>query len=114
VPLIQYLRLAEQQGLVVRSGRGLYVPTDADITKFHTFAEAAKQAPRGIICLLSALRFQNIGTQNPFEVWMAIGEKIVAHAPITHEYASCASQNNRLSSGRRHTRLKACRRVFFP
>jgi predicted transcriptional regulator of viral defense system len=71
----QYLRLAEQQGLVVRSGRGLYVPADADVMEFHTFAEAAKRAPRGIICLLSALRFHNIGTQNPFEVWMAIGEK---------------------------------------
>ena len=71
----QYLRFAEQQGLVVRSGRGLYVPADAAVTEFHTFAEAAKRAPRGIICLLSALRFHNIGTQNPFEVWMAIGEK---------------------------------------
>lgn len=71
----QYLRLAEQQGLVVRSGRGLYLPGDAVITEFHSFAEAAKRAPRGVICLLSALRFHDIGTQSPFEVWMAIGEK---------------------------------------
>ena len=71
----QYLRLAEQQGLIVRSGRGLYTPADSAITEFHTFAEAAKRAPRGVICLLSALRFHNIGTQSPFEVWMAIGEK---------------------------------------
>jgi predicted transcriptional regulator of viral defense system len=71
----QYLRLAERQGLVVRSGRGLYTPADAAITEFHTFAEAAKRAPRGVICLLSALRFHDIGTQNPFEIWMAIGEK---------------------------------------
>ena len=71
----QYLRLAEQQGLVVRSGRGLYTPVDAGITEFHSFAEAAKRAPRGVICLLSALRFHDIGTQSPFEVWMAIGEK---------------------------------------
>ena len=71
----QYLRLAEQQGIVVRSGRGLYTPADAPITEFHTLAEAAKRVPRGVICLLSALRFHDIGTQNPFEVWMAIGEK---------------------------------------
>jgi predicted transcriptional regulator of viral defense system len=70
-----YLRIAERQGLVVRSGRGLYTPADAAITEFHTFAEAAKRAPRGVICLLSALRFHDIGTQNPFEVWIAIGEK---------------------------------------
>jgi predicted transcriptional regulator of viral defense system len=71
----QYLRIAERQGLIVRSGRGLYTPADAAITEFHTLAEAAKRAPRGVICLLSALRFHNIGAQNPFEVWMAIGEK---------------------------------------
>lgn len=45
------------------------------ITEFHTFAEAAKRSPRGVICLLSALRFHEIGTESPFEVWMAIGEK---------------------------------------
>jgi predicted transcriptional regulator of viral defense system len=72
------------------------VPADADVTEFHTFAEAAKRVPKGIICLLSALRFHNIGTQNPFEVWMASGEKIVARAPPTPEYASCASQSHPL------------------
>lgn len=71
----QYLRLAEQQGLVVRSGRGLYTATDAPVTELHTIAETSKKVPRGIICLLSALRFHDIGTQNPFEVWIAIGEK---------------------------------------
>ena len=28
--------------------------------------------PRGVVCLLSALRVHGIGTQAPFEVWMAI------------------------------------------
>ena len=42
------------------------------------------------------------------------GKKIVTHAPTTPEYASCASQSNPLSSGRKHTRLRACQRVFFP
>jgi predicted transcriptional regulator of viral defense system len=71
----QYLRLAEQQGLVVRSGRGLYTAADASVTELHTIAEASKRVPRGVVCLLSALRFHDIGTQNPFEVWIAIGEK---------------------------------------
>jgi predicted transcriptional regulator of viral defense system len=34
-----------------------------------------KRAPKGVICLLSALRFHDLGTQDPFEVWLAIGEK---------------------------------------
>lgn len=71
----QYLRQAEQQGLVVKSGRGLYTSTDAPVTELHTIAQASKRVPRGVVCLLSALRFHDIGTQNPFEVWIAIGEK---------------------------------------
>lgn len=71
----QYLRLAEQRGLVVRSGRGLYSPADAEVTEFHSLAEVAKRIPRGVICLLSALSFYNIGTQIPHAVWIAIGEK---------------------------------------
>lgn len=71
----QYLRLAEQKGLVVRSGRGLYTAADASVTELHTLAEASKRVPRGTVCLLSALRFHDIGTQNPFEVWIAIGER---------------------------------------
>jgi predicted transcriptional regulator of viral defense system len=64
----QYLRLAEKSGAVVRSGRGLYTAADASVTELHTFAEAAKRVPRGVICLLSALRFHDIGTQDPFEI----------------------------------------------
>ncbi len=71
----QYLRLAEKSGAVVRSGRGLYTLPDASVTELHTFAEAAKRVPKGVICLLSALRFHDIGTQDPFEIWIAIGEK---------------------------------------
>jgi predicted transcriptional regulator of viral defense system len=37
--------------------------------------QAAKWVPQGVICLLSALQFHDIGTQSPFEVWMAIGHK---------------------------------------
>ena len=32
----------------------------------------ALRAPHGVICLLSALRVHGIGTQAPFEVWLAI------------------------------------------
>jgi predicted transcriptional regulator of viral defense system len=35
--------------------------------------------PRGVICLLSALRFHGLTTQTPFEVWVALGHK--AHRP---------------------------------
>jgi predicted transcriptional regulator of viral defense system len=31
--------------------------------------------PKGTICLLSALQFHDLATQNPFDFWVAIGHK---------------------------------------
>ena len=64
-----------KRGLVERIGRGLYVLRQANITENHSVAEACKKVPRGVICLLSALRLHGLTTQNPFEVWMAIDRK---------------------------------------
>lgn len=68
----QYLKIMEQRGLIRKVGRGLYVRTDADVTADHTVAQASKRVPRGVICLLSALRLHDLTTQAPFEVWIAI------------------------------------------
>lgn len=70
----QLHRLIES-GRVERVGRGLYRAKDADITEHHTLVEAALLVPKGVICLLSALRFHGLTTQAPFEVWMAIDNK---------------------------------------
>jgi len=35
----------------------------------------ARKHPQAIICLLSALRFHDLTTQSPFEVWLAIPNK---------------------------------------
>jgi predicted transcriptional regulator of viral defense system len=39
----------------------------------------ARKHPKAIVCLLSALRFHELTTQSPFEVWLAIPNK--ARAP---------------------------------
>jgi predicted transcriptional regulator of viral defense system len=70
-----YLQLLHERGLIQRSGRGVYFRADGDITEHHALAEACKRVPNGVICLLSALRFHNLTTQNPHFVWMAIGTK---------------------------------------
>ena len=57
-------------GKVVRLGRGLYTVPDAALTEHHSLAAATKRVPRGVVCLLSALRYHDISTQAPFEVWM--------------------------------------------
>jgi predicted transcriptional regulator of viral defense system len=64
-----------QSGELERVGRGLYVPAKAKITEHHSLVEAAARVPHGVVCLLSALRFHGIGTQNPHEVWLAIDVK---------------------------------------
>ncbi len=64
-----------ERGVLRRLGRGLYAAPDAELTEHHSLAEAAKRVPRGVVCLLSALRFHGLTTQNPFEVWIAIGHK---------------------------------------
>ena len=42
------------------------------MTENHSLAEAAKRSPKGVICLVSALRFHGLTTENPAEVWLAI------------------------------------------
>jgi predicted transcriptional regulator of viral defense system len=59
-------------GHIERVRRGAYVAADADWTEHHAFAEVAKKAPRGVICLLSALSYHELTTQAPFEVWLAM------------------------------------------
>lgn len=75
IPRSVFARL-EKRGILRRSGRGLYMLADAaDVTEHHTLAEACKRVPQGVICLLSALRFHDLTTQAPFEIWLAIPER---------------------------------------
>ena len=68
-----------RRGLIDRVGRGLYMLANADVTEHHSLAEASKRVPNGVVCLLSALSYHEIGTQNPFQVWMAVSR--TARAP---------------------------------
>jgi predicted transcriptional regulator of viral defense system len=70
-----YLDRLRRRGLVERVGRGLYAPTKAKVTEHHTLVTAQRLVPRGVICLLSALRFHGLTTQAPYEVWMALPNK---------------------------------------
>lgn len=64
-------RLVER-GLIEREGRGLYRLAGTEISEHYSFLQAAKRVPKGVICLLSALRFHGLTTQKPFEVWLAL------------------------------------------
>jgi predicted transcriptional regulator of viral defense system len=84
-----------ERGVLRRLGRGLYAAPDAELTEHHSLAEAAKRVPRGVVCLLSALRFHGLTTQNPFEVWIAIGHKAWHGSPTLRSVWSCPARGDR-------------------
>ena len=68
----EQVRRLVRQGHLTRLGRGLYALASAEPGEYHTLAEVAKRVPKGIACLLTALRFHALGTQHPREVWLAV------------------------------------------
>ena len=89
------IRRLRERGLIERVGRGLYRDPGAEPSELADLAEAARRVPDGVVCLLSALRFHRLTTQNPFEVWLAIGRKAwrpqVERTPLRLVYLSGAS-----------------------
>ncbi|MBT1076088.1 type IV toxin-antitoxin system AbiEi family antitoxin domain-containing protein [Geobacter grbiciae] len=71
----EYLRRLCDKVVLERRSRGIYALADADLTEHHSVALASKRVPKGVVCLLSALRFHRLTTQAPFEIWMAIDRK---------------------------------------
>ena len=61
-----------KRGEVEQVSRGLYTLPGHSPTENHSYAEAVKRVPNGILCLLSALRFHELTVQNPPEVWLAL------------------------------------------
>ncbi len=69
------LKELSDRGILERIGRGLYRVAGSEITEHQSLVEACKRVPHGVVCLLSALRFHSLTTQNPFAVWLAIDRK---------------------------------------
>jgi predicted transcriptional regulator of viral defense system len=62
-------------GSVEKLRHGLYRMTQVEPSEFETVAMICSAVPAGIVCLLTALRIHEIGTQAPHEVWMALDRK---------------------------------------
>ncbi len=91
------LRRLAARGVVERVARGLYALPGTVRSESQDLAEATRRVPKGVVCLLSALRFHGLTTQNPFEVWMAIDRKAwrprVEHPPLRLIYLSGPALN---------------------
>jgi predicted transcriptional regulator of viral defense system len=62
-----------KSGVLEKVGPGRYrLPKSPRTTEHHDLEVAIAAVPRSVVCLVSALRFHNIGTQLPAEVWIAI------------------------------------------
>ena len=77
LPTIALTRLVEA-GKLDRVARGLYSLPGAATSEHRSLAEVAIRVPKGVVCLLSALQFHETGTQAPFEVWLAIPNRVAA------------------------------------
>jgi len=77
IPRVSLTR-AVRRGHLERVGRGLYGLPGREVSAHGSLAEVALRVPKGVVCLLSALRFHELTTQAPFEVWLAIENKALA------------------------------------
>ena len=66
------LRDYVEQEVLTRVGRGLYTLVGVEAGENHSLAEIGKRVPQGTVCLLSALRFHELTTQQPHETWLAL------------------------------------------
>ncbi|WP_447896393.1 type IV toxin-antitoxin system AbiEi family antitoxin domain-containing protein [Stenotrophomonas acidaminiphila] len=93
------LTRAVRQGHLERIGRGLYGLPTRSLSAHTSLMEVALRVPRGVVCLLSALRFHELTTQAPYQVWLAIPHKSTAprldYPPLRIVRADCL----RLTSG---------------
>ena len=62
-----------KSGVLERVGPGRYrLPKVIRRTEHHDLAVATAVVPHSVACVISALRFHDIGTQLPAEVWIAV------------------------------------------
>jgi predicted transcriptional regulator of viral defense system len=71
----EHIRRLTRTGQLLRLGRGLYALPSLEPSEHHSLAEIAKRVPKAVFCLLTALRFHGLGTQNPREVWLAVDRR---------------------------------------
>lgn len=74
VPRNYLIRLVKR-GQLHKIERGLYSTRELAVSEDATLVEVSRKIPKAVICLLSALRFHEIGTEMPSEVWITLDVK---------------------------------------
>jgi predicted transcriptional regulator of viral defense system len=71
IPTVYLSRLVKQ-GKLLQVGYGLYSLLDTLLDENQSLLEVQYLVPKGVFCLLTALQFHNLTTQNPFQIWLAV------------------------------------------
>ena len=71
----EQVRRLVRDGKLQRAGRGRYLLPGAAPSGDIGLALAAAAAPAATVCLLTALRVHEIGTQAPREIWLAVDRR---------------------------------------
>jgi len=71
IPTVVLSRMVKT-GQLERPSRGVYTLPNAATSEHRSLAEVAIRIPSAVMCLLTALRYYEIGTQSPFDVWVAL------------------------------------------
>ncbi len=74
IPPVILSRLVKS-GHLTRLSRGVYARPTRRLSEHHQLAEVATRSPAAVFCLLTALRFHELTTQNPHELWIALPNK---------------------------------------
>lgn len=98
LPPVLLTRLV-RAGKLERISRGLYSLPGLAMSEHRSLAEAMLRVPKGVVCLLSALRVHDIGTQAPSEVWMALPHHLASPRIDTPRLRIVRMSDTALASG---------------
>ena len=68
---VQLKKLVDQ-GLLQKTQRGLYTAKNFPFEAHVSLAEVAARSPKAVICLLTALNFHELTTENPSDVYVML------------------------------------------
>ncbi|NQZ56239.1 MAG: type IV toxin-antitoxin system AbiEi family antitoxin domain-containing protein [Lentisphaeraceae bacterium] len=72
------------KGVISQISRGIYQFSESSNGQYMMYIELNKRIPRGVFCLISSLHFHNIGTQIPYDQWIALPHGV--KEPRVHEH----------------------------
>ena len=112
LPTVTLTRLV-QAGKLQRVARGLCGLPDAEISEHRSLAEVSARVPKGVVCLLSALRVHEIGTRAPHEVWIAIPPHLTSPRLIQPAIRVVRMSDATLTDGIDHLRVDGVKIPVF-